>query len=117
MKITDDDVMRELARRMSSQEDILCLHALAQPLVSEMQDVIRYQKRQLDRCADALEYALNRISRENELRNLFGAGTETYERLTAAAAEISGDDVDSLRDQIIPGSASIHKRRTQEEEK
>jgi len=111
-----NEILRDLARRMGSQWDILCLHAPAQPLVGEMQDVIRYQKRQLDRCADALEYALNRIAREEKVQQVFGCGTEAFERLTAAAAEISGDDVDSLRDQILPGSSAIHKKRTYEPE-
>lgn len=96
--------------------DVLCLHAVCQPVVSEMQMALRQQRRQLDRCADALEYLFNRIHRDQPVRNVIGAGTEAFERLTAIAAEISGDDVDGLREQIIPGSASIHRARQEEEE-
>ena len=41
MKTTaNPEVMRDLASKLARGEDVLCLHALAQPLVSEMQDVI-----------------------------------------------------------------------------
>ena len=111
-----EEKMRELARRMAAPEDILCLHALAQPLVSEMQGVIRFQRRQLDQCAKALSYVLERIRNEHEAAHRFGVCTEAYDRLTAALSEATDQDVDALRDSILPGSARLHRKTKMEEE-
>lgn len=93
----------------------MCLHAICQPVVNEAQAVIRHQRDQLDRCAQALDYLFLRLHDEERLRQLIGAGTETFERLTAIQAEILGTDVDLLRDQIIPGSAGLHRARKEDE--
>lgn len=97
-------------------EDVVCLHAIAQPLVNDMQNGIRFQRQQLEQCAEALHYVLHRIKREEEVRNKLGCGTEVYERLTAALANITDRDVDALRDHYIPGSAAIHRSHEEDEE-
>ncbi len=97
-------------REYAGPEDVMCLHALAQPLVHDLQEVIRFQKQQLETCADAIAYTLGRIAKERSARDVMGTCTETYERLTNALAEASNLDVDALRDQFIPGSAAFHRR-------
>lgn len=102
------DDMRVKVREFTGNGDVIPLHAIDQGLVTDMQKCIRFQRAQLDKCADALHYVLNRISREPDLRNKMGAATETFERLTAALADAKDRDVDALRDHYIPGSAAIH---------
>ena len=60
----------------------------------------------------ALSYVLNRISNNAEVQNLIGCGTETYERLTEAYSLVTGESLDEVREEFIPGSASIHRRNT-----
>lgn len=96
--------------------DVMCLHAVCQPVATDMQNAIRFQRQQLDQCAEALHYVLNRIKREDEVRKRLGCGSEVYERLTAALANITDRDVDALRDHYIPGSAAIHRSHEEDEE-
>lgn len=105
--------LRARAKILSSGEDVLCLHALAQPLVSEMQEVIRFQNKQLAQSADAIRHALIRIGSSEELQHHLGICTETFERLTAAFAEIEDLPVDQVREDVIPGSSAFH-RKTEE---
>ncbi len=103
--------IRQNLREFSGPEDVMCLHAICQPLATDMQEVIRFQRAQLVRITQhAVKYLLIRISREAALREQIGAGTETFERLTAVYAEATGLDVDAVRDHYIPGSARLHKR-------
>jgi len=109
-----DAILRDLALTLSNPNDVLCLHAICQPVVSEMQDVIRYQRRQLDLCVEALAYALNRIAAEQVLRFRMGEGTEVFGLLTLALAEASNRNVNNLRNEILPGSAAIHQEMEEE---
>jgi hypothetical protein len=96
-------VTPDLVREFTG-EDVMCLHAICQPLVNEMQAVIRHQREQLNRAVAAMEYSIRRQG-----DNL--AGTQQFTNLTKIIAEIKGMDVDAVRDHFIPGSASIHKER------
>ena len=90
MKTTaNPEVMRDLASKLARGEDVLCLHALAQPLVSEMQDVIRFQRAQLDECSQAFHYFLRRVQEEPALQSPMIA-TEALARIVRATAAIVG---------------------------
>src|ERR1035438_3624124 len=60
----------------------------------------------------ALSYVLNRISNNAEVQNLLGLGTESFERLTQAYSLVTGESVDEVREEFIPGSSSVHRRNT-----
>jgi len=89
-------------------ENITCLNAINQPLVSDMQECIRLQHAQLQQCASALLWVLGNIKRVDEVRYYLGAGTQTYHVLTAALAEIENLPVDQVRDSFLPGSSAMH---------
>lgn len=95
--------------------DVLCLHAICQPVANEMQAAIRFQRRQLDRIARDLDYVFARMRNDAVFRGQFEA-TECFARLTAAAAEAKGVDVNTLRNSIIPGSARMHRPRDEDDE-
>lgn len=108
--------MRVKVREWTGPEDVMPLHAICQPVVTEAQQCIRFQRQQLDRCAEALHYVLRRIKNEERVRMLLGAGTEVFEKLTAALADAKDRDVDAVRDYYIPGSAALHRARDEDEE-
>lgn len=108
------ETLKQKAKIYSGNADVMCLHSLAQPLVSEMQKVIRFQRRQLDQVAGAIEHTLERIKHDDIVRRRIGVCTETFEVLTAAYAEIQDLPVDQVRDGILPGSAAIHRPRREE---
>ncbi len=83
--------------------DVLCLHPICQPVVNEMQAVIRHQREQLVRAVAAMDYVV-RVQGEKLL------ATEQFGRLTLAIAEIKGQDVHGLREQYLPGSANFYRR-------
>jgi hypothetical protein len=91
--------------------DIVCLHVLDQPLVSQMQKAIRFQQDLQIEAAKNIWYVLRRIKEDDQVRYHLGAGTESYARLTAAYASLTGKDVDAIRDQVLPGSADLHKEQ------
>lgn len=93
--------------------DVLCLDAIDQPLVNEMQRCIRFQHDQDMEAAKGIFYLLRRIRDEETLQVQFHA-TEAFARLTQAYATLTGKDVSAVRDSIIPGCASLH--RDEEEE-
>lgn len=103
--------IREKAVEYSGPDDVVCLHALAQPLVHEMQQVVRFQEKRLEQAGESIWYILNRLRSDSALRNLLGCGTESFERLTESFADISGKDVEFIRNESIPGSAAIHRPR------
>lgn len=113
--VTPEMVTRAKLREWTGDADVMCLHAICQPVVNEAQGCIRFQRQQLDACAAALHYVLDRVRTEERIRMLLGAGTETFERLTAALANASDRDVDAVRDHYIPGSAKLHRSRAEEE--
>lgn len=61
-------------------------------------------------CAGAISHMLLRIQNESKLQELCGAATDVFGRLTAAKAAVEGRDVDTVRDEIIPGSSAFHRR-------
>jgi hypothetical protein len=70
--------------------------------------------RTLELCAVAITHVLGRISGDEKVRYYLGAGTEAFGRLTAAYAALKKRPVDEVRDEILPGSASIHCPRREE---
>jgi hypothetical protein len=94
------EVTTALIREFSG-EDILCLHAICQPLVTDLQAVIRHQQELLRQSVEAMEYSIWR-QRDNLV------GTQQYTNLTRVISQITGEDLDALRDRFIPGSSSIH---------
>lgn len=62
------------------------------------------------RACQAIKYILDRIGAEADVAYRLGAGTQTFELLTASYAELSGTPVDTVRNEILPGSAAIHRR-------
>ena len=110
IKTDDEEIYRDLARQLTSPEDVLCLHAICQPVVNQMQNVVRFQRRQLDQCADAIGYLMDRLQADSRLANLF-LGTESFTRLTAALAEIKNENLFVLREFILPGSGPLHRSR------
>jgi hypothetical protein len=107
----DTEALRKKAAHFAGNCDVLCLHALAQPLVDEMQNVIRYQQTIIDRELKAIEYVLNRIQNSESVSYVIGAGTETFGKLTEAKAIATGLDVEGIRNEVLPGSASIYRER------
>jgi hypothetical protein len=103
--------LRKRALHFAGDCDVLCLHALAQPLVGEMQAAIRYQQAVIELQSEAINHVLQRIRYSHEVAHTLGAATETYQLLTEAYAEAGDYNVDALRDEILPGSACIHRRR------
>jgi hypothetical protein len=71
--------LQDRARRLSSNEDVLCLHAIC------------------------IRYVLRRV-KDDPLFQYQMIGTESYARLTAALAEIEEVDVDDLR---LPGYSGL----------
>lgn len=63
-------------------------------------------------CKKAIRHTLQRIKDNPRVQYELGAGTETYELLTAAAAALWGEPVDKVRDHHLPGSAAIHGGRS-----
>jgi hypothetical protein len=104
------DAMRQKARFYSGDGDVLCLTSLAQPLVTEMQEVIRFQQNQLEMACGAINHTLGRIAKLPAVRDQLGVCTETFERLTASLADTRDLPVDQVRNDIMPGSASFHRR-------
>lgn len=96
-------------------DDVMCLHAICQPVVSQMQNCIRFQNEQLQGCAAALHHVLKRIKVDEKVQYKLGAGTESFELLTAALADCTNRDVDAVRDYYIPGSAALHRDQKEEE--
>lgn len=82
----------------------MCLHPIVQPVVSDAQAVIRWQRSMLDRAVAAMEYSLARGG-----KNLLG--TQQFTNLTASIAEITNQNVDDVRESWIAGSASMHRER------
>lgn len=107
--VTQDDYIRGKLLEYVGPDDVLCLHAICQPVVNEMQNCIRFQRRQLDECAVALHHVLNRIKTDDKVQYKLGAGTETFGKLTAALASIKDRDVHALRDHYIPGSSGLYR--------
>lgn len=105
-RITHDRV-----REYTGNEDVMCLHALGQPLATELQNIVRFQYAQAKTAAAAIRYVLDHIKRNSVLRYEIGAGTQTFEELTAAYAGLTGDDVDQVRNDTIRGSAALHRHQ------
>jgi len=97
----DIPVSEELIREFTG-EDVLCLHAICQPLTDQMQAVIRHQRAQLDCAAEVMSYSLRRQG-----NNLLG--TQQFTDVTRMIAEITGENVDTVRESFIEGSSKIHK--------
>ena len=91
----------DLVRQFTGHH-VLCLHAICQPLVDDMQTVILHQRDQLERAVKAMEYSISR-QRDNLL------GSQQFTNLTAIIAEIKNEDVDIVREGYIPGSAKMHR--------
>lgn len=88
--------------------EIVCLHAIDQPLVSQMQKVIVFLHDQQMEQGKSLWWVLRRIKEEPCLCNLIGPGTESYERLTQLYADLTIQNVDTVREKVCPGSAALH---------
>ena len=93
MKAAESDpaILRAKLKEFTG-ETVICLHAIDQPLVTDMQNCIRFQAGQLDECALTIVHLLKRIANHKQVRYYCGAGTETYDRLTKALALILGVD-------------------------
>jgi len=57
---------------------------------------------------DAIKHVLRRIQEDEATRNCLGACTESFAKLTEAAAALFEQDVDFLREAILPGTAIMH---------
>ena len=101
--MTDTVVPTELVNEFTG-DDVLCLHAICQPLVDQMQAVIRFQRDQLSRAVAALDYSI-RMQGNNLL------GTQQFTKSTLIISELTGKDVDSIREHYIQGSANMHRGR------
>ena len=101
--IVKPDLVREF-----SGADVLCIHPICQPMVDEMQAVIRFQRDQMQRAVAAMDYALT-VQGDKLMAK------EQFTRLTRVIAEINGQDVDAVREHYIEGSATLHKCREEEE--
>jgi hypothetical protein len=57
----------------------------------------------------AIDHVLFRIRDEANVSNFLGVGTESYSLLTNAKALLTNQPVDEVREEILPGSAAIHR--------
>lgn len=89
--------------------DIVCLHGMDQPLVSQMQKAIRFQHDQAMEIGKRLWHVLARIRDDQRLCHLIGPGTESYERLTEVYARLTNQDVNAVREKVCEGSAALHR--------
>lgn len=103
--------MRAKIKQYAGPANVMCLEALSQPLVSEMQTCIRYQNRQLERAGDAIAHALGQIGSNERVAREIGVCTETFDRLTSALADIQDKPVEEVRESVLPGSAAFHRKR------
>ena len=55
----------------------------------------------------AVQSVLRRIKEDEKVRYHLGAGSETYDRLTAAEAALGDLDLNKVKDTVIPGSSRI----------
>lgn len=57
----------------------------------------------------ALRGVARKIKNEPKVAYHIGAGSQTFEDVTAALAALDEKDVHQLRDSLIPGSADLHR--------
>lgn len=60
-------------------------------------------------CKKALSHVLHKIKDNPRVQYELGAGTQCFELVTAAAALLWNQPVDTVRDHFIPGSSQMHK--------
>lgn len=96
-------------REFGGDADIICLHAIDQQLVTEMQETIRDLLDQRERIGGVIRGLLNKIKADDRYRYLMGAGTQTFADLTQSYALASTLDVDAIRETVIPGSAAFYR--------
>ena len=85
------------------REDVLCLFAIDQPLVTQMQRCIRFQAEIQSRVVLDLGYVLRRICQDPDLA-FHMLGTESFARITAAYALLTNQPVDEVRHLFVPCS-------------
>lgn len=91
-----------------------CHGPVIMPAKAAMEELreLRNQRATLELCNSAIVHVLARIQGDAKVRYQLGEGSQCYDLLTEAAAKLSGEDLDGLRDRIIPGSAPIHRKAT-----
>lgn len=55
----------------------------------------------------AILHVLMRIKKDEQVARKFGAGSECFDLLTAAASALSGEPLSEIRDNISPGSSGL----------
>lgn len=108
------DDMAALTKLFDNEEAVTPLHAIDNNLVQNMHKVIRWQASLLKQADLAIIKVLMRIKTDAEVQYKIGAGSQTYEDVTAAHAAIVNLNVDEVRDYTIPNSAAVHRGNEEE---
>jgi hypothetical protein len=100
------------SKELAAQENLLAYCDIDQELVNKLHRLIKAQEEAIIESRLAIRHVLSRIKEDAEIQNRMGLATETFERLTRAAALLFGETQATIADRFITGSSDFHHDRS-----